>query len=165
MRSLAHSQKKCRVYVMKCRIIDYLSRIGKSRGFGIQSPWAYSFVTDVIMERLPYYAYELIDRQYSTKQERKREKLLLRLRNYCRTGTVLTIDIATISQEDISTLPKHLKEGSILVIDNICQSDETYRKWILLRDNENIGITFDLRHMALCFPHDNKYKQHYKLNF
>ena len=45
-------------------ITEYLKRIGKARGFGIQSPWAYRVVTEVIGEKMPYYCYEDIDRVY-----------------------------------------------------------------------------------------------------
>ena len=38
--------------------IRRLSRIPRSRGFGVQSPWAYRFVRSVACERRPYYAYE-----------------------------------------------------------------------------------------------------------
>ena len=41
---------------------EYLSRVGKARGFGIQSPWAYRFVTEIVGERCPYYYYETIER-------------------------------------------------------------------------------------------------------
>ena len=54
---------------------EYLSRIGKSRGFGIQSPWAYSFVKDVISEKLPYYAYSDIENQYLDTREQTKQKL------------------------------------------------------------------------------------------
>lgn len=32
-------------------------RLPRSRGFGVQSPWAYRFVRSVVSERRPYYAY------------------------------------------------------------------------------------------------------------
>ncbi len=34
-----------------------LRRVGRGRGFGVQSPWAFLMARDVICERLPYYAY------------------------------------------------------------------------------------------------------------
>ena len=36
------------------------SRLHRSKGFGIHSPFAYHFVVDVLRERLPYYAYDEI---------------------------------------------------------------------------------------------------------
>ena len=42
----------------------WLSRIGCCRGFGIQSPWAYSLVRYVINEHYPYYAYECLAKDF-----------------------------------------------------------------------------------------------------
>ena len=63
-------------------ITEYLKRIGKARGFGIQSPWAYRVVTEVIGEKMPYYCYEDIDRVYKKRSERKFRKLVFRIRNF-----------------------------------------------------------------------------------
>ncbi len=61
-----------------------LSRIRYCRGFGIQSPWAFRLVRDVINERYCYYAYEeLRDRHPNLDRERiKLLKLYFRLSNY-----------------------------------------------------------------------------------
>lgn len=37
-----------------------LSRHHRSKGHGIHSPFAYAFVRDVLLQRLPYYSYEII---------------------------------------------------------------------------------------------------------
>ena len=47
---------------------EYLSRVGKARGFGIQSPWAYRFVTEIVGERCPYYYYETIEQIYKNRK-------------------------------------------------------------------------------------------------
>ena len=39
------------------RMMVWLGRIHRCRGFGVQSPWAYRLVRNVINERYPYYAY------------------------------------------------------------------------------------------------------------
>ena len=44
-------------YYLK-RIILWVFRIGYSRGFGVQSPSAYSFLRYVVNEHYPYYAYQ-----------------------------------------------------------------------------------------------------------
>ncbi len=65
------------------RFFVWLSRIGNCKGFGIQSPWAYSFVCDVINERHPYYAYDSLENRYKDKSliERKLGRLILRIAN------------------------------------------------------------------------------------
>ena len=41
---------------------DWINRMRHNRGFGVQSPTAFFFVTQVLKEKLPYYAYGQIDR-------------------------------------------------------------------------------------------------------
>ena len=41
---------------------DWINRMRHKRGFGVQSPTAFFFVTQVLKEKLPYYAYGQIDR-------------------------------------------------------------------------------------------------------
>lgn len=66
------------------RLWVWLRRCGHSRGFGVQSPWAYSFIRYVINEHYPYYAYEELDGYF--KQEdairRKLGKLYFRVANF-----------------------------------------------------------------------------------
>lgn len=43
------------------RFVDWVNRQRHNRGFGIQSPSTFFFATQVLKERLPYYAYPLLD--------------------------------------------------------------------------------------------------------
>ena len=62
----------------------WLRRCGFSRGFGVQSPSAYSFIRYVVNEHYPYYAYaELKDKlDFLSRREHKFGRLLLRLANF-----------------------------------------------------------------------------------
>lgn len=62
----------------------WFRRCGLSRGFGVQSPSAYSFIRYVVNEHYPYYAYaELRDRlDLLSRREHKFGRLLLRLANF-----------------------------------------------------------------------------------
>ena len=73
------------------RIIVWLCRIGRCRGFGVQSPWAYRMVRYVINEHYPYYAYGPLARAYPAKDTptRKLRELCLRLANHVRPRTVV----------------------------------------------------------------------------
>ena len=66
------------------RFIVWLRRARYSRGFGVQSPWAYRFIRYVVNEHYPYYKYEQLDEQVNgiDKRTRKICKLYFRLANY-----------------------------------------------------------------------------------
>lgn len=65
------------------RILVWLGRIHRCRGFGVQSPWAYDMVRYVINEHWPYYAYGPLRREYPQTGGvgRKLLELCLRLAN------------------------------------------------------------------------------------
>lgn len=66
------------------RFIVWVRRARYSRGFGVQSPWAYRFIRYVVNEHYPYYKYEQLDEQVNgiDKRTRKLCKLYFRLANY-----------------------------------------------------------------------------------
>ena len=53
-----------------------MSRFLHRYGFGIQSPWAYSLVRNVLFESLRYYAYDDLKAKHpqSSRKERKRNE-------------------------------------------------------------------------------------------
>ena len=71
----------------------WLRRIGHCRGFGIQSPWAYSLVRYVINEHFPYYAYADLDAGFpgADAVRRKTGRFFLRHANYVQPATVVSI--------------------------------------------------------------------------
>lgn len=66
------------------RFVVWLRRVRYSRGFGVQSPWAYRFIRYVVNEHYPYYKYEhLAEQVYGIdKTTRKLCKFYFRLANY-----------------------------------------------------------------------------------
>ena len=66
------------------RFVVWLRRARYSRGFGVQSPWAYRFIRYVVNEHYPYYKYEQLDKQVNgiDKRTRKLCKFYFRLANY-----------------------------------------------------------------------------------
>lgn len=66
------------------RFIVWVRRARYSRGFGVQSPWAYRFIRYVVNEHYPYYKYEQLDKQVNRIDRRTRKlcKLYFRLSNY-----------------------------------------------------------------------------------
>lgn len=65
------------------RMLVWLMRIGRCRGFGIQSPWAYRMVRYVINEHYPYYGYSRLRAEWPDADAVKRKlcELCLRLAN------------------------------------------------------------------------------------
>ena len=66
------------------RLWNWLRRMGYSRGFGVQSPSAYSFIRYVLNEHYPYYAYaSLRDKHKAEKHATKKKgRLYFRLANF-----------------------------------------------------------------------------------
>lgn len=145
-------------------IKEYISRVGKSRGFGIQSPWAYRFVTEVIGERWPYYAYEEIDRRYHTKRERKYQKLLLRISNSVYPASMELMDVYNVEKELSPAVEKATNKG-VIIIEGINDSEGAKELWTWVKEDDRIGVTFDCYYFGICFLDRKIYKQHYKLNF
>lgn len=79
-----------------------IRRIKHRRGFGVHSPFAYAIITEVIEEKLPYYAYSSMQRRYDKKSPVpfKVVCLLFRLANRfsCR-------NIAILGDEQYARMP------------------------------------------------------------
>ena len=78
------------------RMLVWLGRMRHSRGFGVQSPWAYRMVRYVINEHYPYYAYESLALSYPGLGvvERNMCELCLRLANSVQPSLVVNFDDA-----------------------------------------------------------------------
>ena len=65
-------------------IWNWIHRMGYSRGFGVQSPSAYSFIRYVLTEHYPYYAYDELKRKFKSFDHatKKKGRLYFRLANY-----------------------------------------------------------------------------------
>ena len=146
-------------------IKEYLCRIGKSKGFGIQSPWAYCFVKDVITETLPYYIYKDIEAKYVGKKEQKKQKLYFRVRNFIKRKELNVFDMNENSLEDINNFMMKHTDCVAIIVEGIFDSADTKDKWNRLKESELVGVTFDLYDFAICFQPSKLIKQHYKMNF
>ena len=71
------------IYFIK-RSVVWLRRAQYSRGFGVQSPWAYKFIRYVVNEHYPYYKYAQLKQQVYgiNKRVRKLCRLYFRIANF-----------------------------------------------------------------------------------
>ena len=146
-------------------IREFLQRVGKSRGFGIQSPWAFRFVTEVVADKWRYYAYEDIENRFPKRYEQKYQKLLFRIRNFVYPDKLLVIPITTVTPENLPNILCQVGKKGAIVVEGIRESKDSLYKWEKLKKHEEIGVTFDMYSFAVCFLDREIYKQHYKLNF
>lgn len=74
-------------------LLRRLLRAPRTRGFGIQSPFAYGFVRYVVAETLPYYAYDDLRAACPAipKDNRRRLQLYLRIANYAQAAECLDL--------------------------------------------------------------------------
>ena len=75
---------------------ELINRLRHNRGFGVQSPSAFYFVTQVLKEKLPYYAYDSIDKisQISDTHSRKYCRRLFRVVNFLHPKSIIVIGSA-----------------------------------------------------------------------
>ena len=78
-------------------IKSYIYRIRHNRGYGVQSPSAFFFVTEVLKEKLPYYAYADIEKIADKKGFfcKRHAKELFRIANYFNPDNCIAVKSST----------------------------------------------------------------------
>lgn len=74
-----------------CRIKVWLSRFRYRRGYGVQSPFAYSFFRDILFEELPYYDFDKLQKLSDPYLTRHTLQVLYRIVNMQKPGIVLDV--------------------------------------------------------------------------
>lgn len=79
------------------RFGDWINRKRHNRGFGIQSPSAFFFITQVLREKLPYYAYDSLDTIACNCREMscRRCRMLFRIVNHFAPASSIVVASAT----------------------------------------------------------------------
>lgn len=139
----------------------WLKRLPHRKGYGVHSPFAYNFLRDVVYERSHYYAYEDIERHlegnwWQRLCQRKRERLLFRLRNWC--GERPFIHAAQWSPE----VGKRLSPDAMLVLDNL---QDNLTAWEMIKKDARTRVTFDLYDMGIALFTPTLNKQDYIVNW
>ena len=166
------------------RMAARLSRVFRSRGFGVQSPSAYQFIRYVLNEHAPYYAYgDLRETVQCSARRRRLLQLYLRLANYqqqkqltilgriasdaeqyihagCRNANFRIVD-----KEDAALLLEGQSADAMLVVEDIAENEERSKLWNTLLADERTGVSYDLYDCGIIFFDLTKYKCCYKVNF
>ena len=166
----------------------WLSRIHRSRGFGIQSPIDYEFVRYVVNEHCRYYAYSRLGKDDDW-LHRKLGQLYFRITNRLQPAVVESSDYHSyiraacrnvrfgdssefiiISHEccdraSLDAIYNKGGEGAVLVVEGIYDSDAAKDRWRDIIADTRTGVTFDLYYCGIVFFDKKRYKQNYIVNF
>jgi hypothetical protein len=166
----------------------WLARFRHRKGYGVHSPFAFRFITDVVYERHPYYAYRELDGQLPLSLRLRRRRglhLLLRLANHLQPRTVVLpagacwerrylqsgcqrADILSewpegevsmcLLAEPTDEALRHIGNNSVLLLDDL----HRHRDWF--RSLPSV-VSFDLYDLGIAFFDKQFNKQYYVVNF
>lgn len=88
------------------RPLVWICRFRHRRGYGVHSPFAYDYITQVIYEDTPYYKYTELDalqrqlapekgRHWARQESRKLKRLLFRMVNHAQPATIIDVGPAS----------------------------------------------------------------------
>ncbi len=143
----------------------HLCRMPRTRGFGVQSPTAYSFLRQVVSEscflqRLSSEA----ERASYPRHVSRRERFLYRLRHHYPQVEVLEADEWMDSSKRNEVLSSQGTD-SVLVFLDVDRDEETVGAWKALLDDDRCVLTFDMVDCGVVFFDKTKYKQHFLVNY
>lgn len=166
----------------------WLRRIRHRCGYGVHSPFAFRFLTDVVYERTPYYAYSTLDEALPLAHSMRRRKglhLIFRVANWlqpavavlpqgacherrylqagCRHAIVMAHAPACgadlmVLREPDEQAAQMVRAGGVLILDNLQQHREWFRRL-------PATVTFDLYDLGVAIYEERLTKQHYIINF
>ena len=162
------------------RLWIWLQRARYSRGFGVQSPWAYRFIRYVVNEHYPYYSYEDLKQVYG---HLSKQTLKLCRADYMKAGCHRMEIVPLHQPSDISKveLLRLSLDGdyravfekavqvadaqSLVVVEQIKRNRETKEFWKSIVRDPRCITTFDLYYCGIIFFDKKRYKENYKVNF
>lgn len=125
------------------RLVASVARFWPSCGFGIQSPFAFGFVKDVVRDRGRHEGYAALEARYGRTGEAVRlRKFYHRLLGY---------------------LERKGDLGTVVIIEGIHRDGETRRLWREVIASEKVGVSFDLYDCGIVFFDTKMHKRNYKV--
>lgn len=129
------------------RLLARQLRRPRSRGYGVQSPWAYRFLREVIMAK------EGRDRALPFTERLER-----------RCGKVTVVSPATAAEE-LDAILGTARPPEVLLLRDIHRSRAAHRLWQQLISDARTGVAFDCFDFGLLFFDRKLYKRRYKVNY
>lgn len=136
-------------------LLSYPNRLRHRLGYGVQSPWAYEMVRDVLFEKLHYYAYA--DRQLTTSSDRQ----LWRIENRFSKGEYVYIPAGSGGDALYEQTAQMATANTAVVIDGLLGSNA--RLWGTVLRDPRATVTFDLGSRGLVTFDPKRIKQNYTL--
>lgn len=137
-------------------LLTALPRAIHRRGFGIQSPWAYELIRDVLFESLHYYAYD--EQGLNTPSEQQ----LFRIRNHYKGHPIILIDEkGEAAVQHYEDAVQNITPDAVLIMEHI--HDENADLWTRTVNDPRAIITFDMRKRGMVIFDPQRIKQNYLL--
>ena len=141
-------------------------RMPRTRGFGVQSPTAYSFLRKVVNEKVFLRNYRQTHSELSAypQDASKQKRLLFRIRTVYPNVIALSAS-SLLKGEDFQQFLLNVSDDMVLVVTDI-NLDSEYRKvWLrLVADNRTV-LTFNLVDCGIVFFDKTKFKQNFNVNY
>ena len=141
-------------------------RIPRTRGFGVQSPTAYSFLRHVLNEQVFLKRYNLLDAQTTPYpfDASRQERLLFRIHHHCQDMRIIQA-CNLLSHETYEALFSGISSESVVVVQGIDEGKAEKQIWSRLLADKRTVLTFDLCHLGIVFFDKTKNKQNFKVNY
>ena len=141
-------------------------RMPRTRGFGVQSPTAYSFLRKVVNEKgfLRIYRQTHPENSSYPQDASKQKRLLFRIRTVYPNVVELSAS-SLLQKEDFQQFLWNVSDDTILVVTDI-NLDAEYRKvWLRLVTDNRTVLTFNLVDCGIVFFDKTKFKQNFNVNY
>ncbi|WP_232223175.1 hypothetical protein, partial [Prevotella sp. S7 MS 2] len=139
-----------------------LMRIPRTRGFGVQSPFAYRFLRRVVAPKSNG-TWPVL--WLCSNRSLRKEKLLSRLNEYCCEKNLTYVGLLGEEIPTYEELLEHLDISTVLFIDGIQKKSEMKYLWLKLLEGTHRGGAFDLYDCGILFFNQTYYKRVYKVNY